>query len=199
MRHRRWWKSTKSTKSITSIRSIVVVTVAAAVASSSVGIAAAHPNVDPEPVVSPDAARSTSGDYATDVLSDPWDFSNDEDVPPIPMIGSENSQGIVRNADGTLTVASVNNSTVKLVRTWGVELPWGRDGLSRPSMPTDTPTCRSRCVSTHRCTWRSTTGTPPAARDCCRSTRPPDVVCTTSICATPAPTHPGTAHRGAAR
>ncbi len=92
----------------------------------------AHPNVDPAPAVAPDAVRSTSGDYATDVFSDPWDFSNDEDVPPVPLIGTENSYGISRHPDGTLTVASVNNSTVKLVRTWGVELPWGRDGLVAP-------------------------------------------------------------------
>ena len=44
----------------------------------------------------PRAALSTSGDYATDVLGDPWDFSNDEDVPPIPIIGSENGFGISR-------------------------------------------------------------------------------------------------------
>ena len=92
----------------------------------------AHPNVDPAPAIGVDRGRSTSGDYATDVFSDPWDFSNDEDVPPIAMIGTENSYGITRNGDGTLTVASVNNSTVKLVRTWGVELPWGRDGLVAP-------------------------------------------------------------------
>ena len=45
---------------------------------------AASPSVAP-----PSAAFSTSGDYATDVLGDPWDFSNDEDVPPTPLIGTE--------------------------------------------------------------------------------------------------------------
>lgn len=95
-------------------------------------VVSAHPNVDPAPAIAPDAARSTSGDYATDQFADPWDFSNDDDVPPIPLVGSENSFGISRGADGTLTVASVNNSTIKLVRTWGVQLPWGRDGQLAP-------------------------------------------------------------------
>ena len=123
MRRRCWWKSIKSS---------VVCTMAVTVAGVGVPLASAHPNVDPSPVIAPDAARSTSGDYATDVFSDPWDFSNDEDVPPIALVGSENSYGITRNGNGTLTVASVNNTTIKLVRTWGVELPWGRDGLVAP-------------------------------------------------------------------
>lgn len=113
--------------------SVVLACVSTAVASIvAAAPAAAHPNVDPAPAVSPDASRSTSGDYATDIFADPWDFSNDEDVPPIPLVGSENGFGITRNANGTLTVASVNNTTVKLVRTWGVQLPWGRDGLVAP-------------------------------------------------------------------
>ena len=53
--------------------------------------ALAHPNVESAAVISPAAALSTSGDYATDVLGDPWDFSNDEDVPPIAVVGSESS------------------------------------------------------------------------------------------------------------
>lgn len=106
--------------------------VAVLVSSSLVSIVGAHPNVDIAPAFSPPPALSTGGDYATDTFGDPWDFSNDADVPPQPLIGSENSYGIARNANGTLTVASVNNSTVKLVRTWGVELPWGRDGLLHP-------------------------------------------------------------------
>jgi 3'-phosphoadenosine 5'-phosphosulfate (PAPS) 3'-phosphatase len=111
---RRCWR-----KSIKSITSIAVCTVAVTIVGVGVPVASAHPNVDPAPVVAPDAARSTSGDYATDVFSDPWDFSNDEDVPPIALVGAENSYGITRNGNGTLTVASVNNSTIKLVRTWG--------------------------------------------------------------------------------
>jgi hypothetical protein len=99
-----------------------------------VQVALAHPNVDPAPMWSPPVLLSTSGDYASDTFGDPWDFANDEDVPPILVVGSENSYGISRSNAGTgsLTVASVNNSTIKLVRTWGVELPWGRDGLLHP-------------------------------------------------------------------
>ncbi len=106
--------------------------VAAAAASIVVPTALAHPNVEPGMATSPPPALSTSGDYATDVFGDPWDFSNDADIPPIPLIGSENSFGISRSAAGILTVATVQNTTIKLVRTWGVELPWGRDGLLHP-------------------------------------------------------------------
>ena len=95
-------------------------------------LASAHPTVFPSPLTAPpSAAFSTSGDYATDVLGDPWDFENDEDVPPIPIIGTEGSDGISR-ANGILTVAARNGSLVKLVRTWGQVLPWGRDGLYKP-------------------------------------------------------------------
>ncbi len=76
---------------------------------------------------------STSGDYATDVLGDPWDFSNDEDVPPVMMIGTEGSNGISRDPSGVLTVSAKTGSIVKLIRTWGMELPWGRDGLLKPA------------------------------------------------------------------
>ncbi len=94
--------------------------------------ASAHPIVATGPSLAPpSAAFSTSGDYATDVLGDPWDFSNFEDVPPIPIVGSENSYGISL-ANGQITVDARNGSTLKLVRTWGQTLPWGRDGLVKP-------------------------------------------------------------------
>src|SRR4051794_5580502 len=95
-------------------------------------VASAHPTVNAGPTLAPpSAAFSTSGDYATDVLGDPWDFSNFDDVPPIPIVGSENSFGISLG-NGVLNVDARNGSTVKLVRTWGQTLPWGRDGLSKP-------------------------------------------------------------------
>src|SRR3954447_7021942 len=82
-------------------------------------VASAHPTEFASPLTAPpSAAFSTSGDYATDVLGDPWDFSNDEDVPPINILGTEGSNGISRNANGILTVAARNGSLVKLVRTW---------------------------------------------------------------------------------
>ncbi len=95
-------------------------------------VALAHPNVDPGASTAAPSSASTTGDYATDVFGDPWDFSNDEDVLPVAMVGSENGRGISRDGDGWLRVQSVPNTTIKLVRTWGLELPWGRDGLRHP-------------------------------------------------------------------
>jgi hypothetical protein len=95
--------------------------------------AAAHPNSSPAPAVAAPPGLSTTGDYATDTFADPWDFSNDEDVPPVhALIGSENGSSITRTADGWLKVIGPYNTTIKLVRTWDVELPWGRDGLLHP-------------------------------------------------------------------
>ena len=125
--------------------------IATAVGGLAVPMAHAHPNVDPGGALGAPASASTSGDYATDVFGDPWDFSNDEDVLPIAMVGTENSYGIARNDNGTLTVAAVNNSTIKLVRTWGLELPWGRDGLHHP---VDAGPRRPRCDITRSCCCR---------------------------------------------
>ncbi|HEY4609573.1 MAG TPA: hypothetical protein VIH06_10230, partial [Ilumatobacteraceae bacterium] len=95
--------------------------------------ASAHPTEFASPLTGPpSAAFSTSGDYASDVLGDPWDFSNDEDVPPVNVIGTEGSFSIARDANGILTLGARNGSLVKLVRTWGAVLPWGRDGLNKP-------------------------------------------------------------------
>jgi hypothetical protein len=111
--------------------------VAAAIVASSVmgGVAAAHPVDQVEPAVAVPASRSTSGDYATDVLSDPWDFKNDEDVPPIPLVGAEPPSASITRTDadgGHLVVSSQQGAIVKLVRTWGAELAWGRDGRVKP-------------------------------------------------------------------
>ena len=100
-----------------------------------VDVASAHPTESASALTGPpSAAFSTSGDYATDVLGDPWDFLNDDDVPPTPLIGTEGSFGISRDPSGTgiLNVDAQSGSTIKLVRSWGAELPWGRDGLLRP-------------------------------------------------------------------
>src|SRR3954466_7600249 len=95
-------------------------------------VASAHPTEFASPLTGPpSAAFSTSGDYASDVLGDPWDFSNDDDVPPVNVIGTEGSFSIARDA-GILTLGARNGSLVKLVRTWGAVLPWGRDGLNKP-------------------------------------------------------------------
>ena len=95
-------------------------------------VASAHPTENAGPAVATPAAFSTSGDYATDVLGDAWDFTNPEDVPPIPLVGSEGSFGI-SVANGLLTVDAQAGSTIKLIRTWGQELAWGRDGLAKPA------------------------------------------------------------------
>ncbi len=92
---------------------------------------AAHPNVSAGPTNTPPAGFSTSGDYATDVLGDPWDFTNVEDVPPYMTLGTEASNGISWTP-GTLHLNGHGGSTVKLVRTWGAILPWGHDGLLHP-------------------------------------------------------------------
>lgn len=91
----------------------------------------AHPIESAGLTGAPPASLSTSGDYATDVLGDPWDFSNNEDVPPIMTVGTENSFGI-SIGNGVLNLDAQNGSTVKLVRSWGASLAWGRDGLNRP-------------------------------------------------------------------
>lgn len=95
--------------------------------------ASAHPTASVSPLTAPpSAAFSSSGDYATDVLGDPWDFSNDADVPPTMLIGTEAAFGITRDPSGILTVDAQSGTTIKLVRSWGAELPWGRDGLLKP-------------------------------------------------------------------
>jgi len=88
-----------------------------------------------DPFVSTPVDRSTHGDYATDVLSDPWDFMNDEDVPPIPLVGAEPPDASITRTDdngGHLIVSGRAGTTIKLVRTWGEELAWGRDGRVEP-------------------------------------------------------------------
>ncbi|MEY2445749.1 MAG: hypothetical protein QOE00_2329, partial [Ilumatobacteraceae bacterium] len=112
-----------------SIGTVVVVMASVVVVT---GGASAHPTETAGLSSAPPPALSTSGDYATDVLGDPWDFNNPEDVPPIPIVGSENSFGISL-ANGVLTVDAQANSTIKLIRTWGPELAWGRDGLHKPA------------------------------------------------------------------
>ena len=99
------------------------------------GVATAQTVDQVDPAVSVPGPRSTSGDYATDVLSDPWDFKNDEDVPPIPLVGAEPPDATISRTDaddGRLVVSGRAGTTIKLVRTWGAELAWGRDGRVKP-------------------------------------------------------------------
>ena len=100
--------------------------------------------------------RRRRGDYATDVLGDPWDFSNDEDVPPIPLIGSENGLGISRverHPHGHRRSRTPRSSSSARGAS---QLPWGRDGMLTRSTPTGTRGCRGRCACRHGGTWAST-------------------------------------------
>ena len=103
--------------------------------------AAAHPGPVIPVALGMGANLSTSGDYATDVLGDPWDFSNTEDVHPAPGVGCESPPtaaqfpGIncsVTISGGQLSFTGVAGSLVYFMRSWGLELPWGRDGENVP-------------------------------------------------------------------
>ena len=77
-------------------RSLSIATVIGFAASTLVlpGNASAHPTVNAGPLITPPASLSTSGDYATDVLGDPWDFSEQGDVPPYLTLGAEAADAI---------------------------------------------------------------------------------------------------------
>jgi hypothetical protein len=115
-------------------RSLCIATAVGFVASAIVvaGNASAHPTVNATPLDATPAALSTSGDYATDVLGDPWDFSEQGDVPPYMTLGTEASEGISWDPAGQLVVNGHGGSVVKLVRNFGAVLPWGHDGLLHP-------------------------------------------------------------------
>ena len=80
-----------------------------------------------QPVLSPDASLSTSGDFATDTFSDPWDFSNDADVLPIDKVGVGFGDG-VSVGSGVLSMNSHNGTEIRLLMKWPGVLPWGHDG-----------------------------------------------------------------------
>ncbi len=90
--------------------------------------------VDLGTVLSPDPSLDTSGDFATDTFSNPWDFSDPDDLIPIPQVGA----GFADAADvsnGLLTVASRNQTEFRLLMNWGQitpVLPWGHDGWLHP-------------------------------------------------------------------
>jgi hypothetical protein len=91
--------------------------------------------VDLGTMLSPPANLSTSGDFATDTFSDPWDFSNAEDIIPINGVGigvAAPVQDPVRLASGQLTVTTQNATEIRLLMKWPAVLPWGRDGWAHP-------------------------------------------------------------------
>src|SRR4051812_43237437 len=77
-------------------------------------------------MLSPDASMSTSGDFATDTYGNPWDFSDDQDVLPIPGVGAFYSDA-ADVSNGILTVATRDNALIRFVQNWsqtGPIIPW---------------------------------------------------------------------------
>ena len=140
--------------------------------------AAAHPGPAIPVALGMGANLSTSGDYATDVLGDPWDFSNAEDVNTAPGVGCESAPtpaqfpGIdcsVTIAGGQLVYSGAPGSMLWLVRSWGLELPWGRDGENTPINAATYPVLSlSNCPASP--VSRSSSPTTPARRASSRST-----------------------------
>ena len=114
-------------------RSLSIAIVACFVVTAAViSNASAHPTQSAGATQTVPASLSTSGDYATDVLGDPWDFSEQGDVPPYMTLGTEASDGIAWDPAGQLVVNGHGGSVIKLVRNFGAVLPWGHDGLLHP-------------------------------------------------------------------
>ncbi len=97
----------------------------------------AGPQIALSPWLSPASNLSSSGDFATDTFSDPWDFSNAEDFATQFNVGAGFADG-ASIANGVLSVATRNASEIRLLMKWaGVlttqrVLPWGRDGWAHP-------------------------------------------------------------------
>ena len=102
-------------------------------------VSAANPGtlVGLSPWLSPDGSLSTSGDFATDTFSDPWDFSNGEDIDVTPGTGVTAND--VSMTGGQLHLTTVPDTNVRLLFKWAGYaqpvnnvLPWGRDGWLHP-------------------------------------------------------------------
>jgi hypothetical protein len=83
------------------------------------------------PWISPPPSLSSSGDFATDVFGDPWDFSNPEDLIAVDEVGTQSTSG-VSIGGGVLDVTTRVGSTIRLLFDWPGVLPWGRDGWNHP-------------------------------------------------------------------
>ena len=88
------------------------------------------------PTIAPDASLSTTGDYASDVLGNPWDFSDEDDVPAVSgrRLRRRHADRLRHRLDnGILRVnAGGGGGVVRLVRNWGDALAWGHDGPNHP-------------------------------------------------------------------
>ena len=112
----------------TSLVLVAALLMAVAPAQASVAPGAQVATVTPQ---SMSASESTSGDYATDVLANPWDFSDQEDIIPVDEVGTQSTNGVTI-AGGLLDVTSRNGSTVRMLFPWPGVVPWGRDGRLVP-------------------------------------------------------------------
>jgi hypothetical protein len=83
------------------------------------------------PALATTAAVSTSGDFATDVFGDPWDFSNPADLDVTDEVGTQSANG-VSISGGLLNVQTVAGTTIRLLFDWPDVIPWGRDGRINP-------------------------------------------------------------------
>ena len=72
-------------------------------------------------LVASDPSVAESADYASEVLSDPWDFSNSADV-----------AGPTSMADGLLTYSPSSKVQPSLVNSTASSQAWGRDGRTYP-------------------------------------------------------------------
>ena len=82
----------------------------------------------------PPASLSTTGDFATDTYGDPWDFSNDQDVPPVPAVGVT-ATNAVSIANGVLSTTTHDTSEIRFLMNWSQllhTLPWGHDSAIHP-------------------------------------------------------------------
>jgi hypothetical protein len=86
--------------------------------------------VDLGAIPSTPATLSTSGDYATDVLSNPWDFA-DADISPTVGVGTSGADSVSID-QGSLRVTTRNATEIRLLMKWPGVLPWGTDGWKHP-------------------------------------------------------------------
>lgn len=122
--------STRSPAAVVAFVASVLASVLTLLVGQAPGADAVGEPVSISTLLSPPASLSTSGDYATDVLSDPWDFSND-DIIPVVGVGTSAADG-VDIAGGLLSVSTRNATEIRFLMKWPVVLPWGRDGRLIP-------------------------------------------------------------------
>src|SRR3954453_23654582 len=96
---------------------VALTSIAAAVLVSGPARAADIDHVPLGSMPTPPAAVSTTGDFATDTFGDPWDFSNDQDVPPIPDVGVPATNAVSVH-DGLLTATTHDTTEIRFLMNW---------------------------------------------------------------------------------